>query len=412
MFRTLKRLSVATPKVLAKFKKPEDILLFEWETLPGAFALKPSRGFGGEGIIVVKRKSVKGKYWVTTQKEKVTIDDLKLHVLDILEGAYSLANIPDVAFIQEYVGRHAKLKKLSYRGTPDVRVIVFNAIPVMAMLRLPTRESKGRANVHQGAIAVGIDIATGITTSAIHHGEPITYKPETTIRLKGFEVPHWNQILELAVEGAKASQLGYVAADIVLHPDKGPMILELNARPGLQIQLANGSGLKKRMERVEDLEVENPEQGVKIAKALFSSKVKTKRRKGQPEGPITIATWEKIQVKVGPKKKKDVIAKVDTGAWRTSIDRSLAEKLGILTPENILWSKSVKSGLGQEVREVIGLTFYLADKKITTIASVANRKGMRTQMIIGRRDLEGYLVNPRGVDESQRWYQKLWKKQK
>ena len=104
---------------------------------------------------------------MTTQRTIVGVDDLKLHTLNILEGAFSLGNVPDVAFIQEYVGRHKAFRKYAFRGTPDIRVIVFRKVPIMAMLRLPTRESGGRANLHQGAIGVGVDIATGITTKRL-----------------------------------------------------------------------------------------------------------------------------------------------------------------------------------------------------------------------------------------------------
>src|SRR5258708_17030058 len=180
MFKAFKRGGILTALIIKEFKEANDIFDFDWHTLPNAFALKPSRGFGGEGIIVVKKKSKDGTGWITTQRQKVTADDLKLNVLDIMEGAYSLGNVPDVAFIQEYVGRHNAFRKYAYRGTPDVRIIIFNKIPVMAMLRLPTKESGGRANLHQGAIGVGIDIATGITTKAICHGTLIQYKPETS----------------------------------------------------------------------------------------------------------------------------------------------------------------------------------------------------------------------------------------
>src|SRR5579859_1756460 len=241
MFRALKKAGIPTPEVYKKFKEPKDVFEFNWENLPDSFALKPSRGFGGEGIIVIKKraKDEKGQKlattWVTTQRNNITAEDLKLHVLDILEGAYSMKNVPDVAFIQEYVGRHKTFRKYSYRGTPDIRVIVFNKIPVMAMLRLPTRESGGHANLHQGAIGVGIDIATGITTKAIWHGNVIKYKPETSRKLHGIKIPNWTRLLEISVQTAIISGLGFAGVDIVLHPG-GPMVLELNARPGLQIQ--------------------------------------------------------------------------------------------------------------------------------------------------------------------------------
>lgn len=395
----LKNSKVAHPKIFKKFTDPTQVLEFNWGSLPDKFALKPSRGMGGEGIIVVKKritdkkilKSVKDPIWITTNKERVTAEDLKLHTLDILEGAYSMGNVPDVAFIQEYVGRAEVFRKWAYRGTPDIRVIVFNKIPIMAMLRLPTRESGGRANLHQGALGVGIDIATGITTRAIWHGDEIVYKPGTGRALRGIKIPNWDKVLETAVQAQEVSHLGYLGVDIVIHPDKGPMVLELNAQPGLQIQLANGEGLKKRLERVEDLDVRDMEHGVNIAKTLFSGRYIN--RKAIAEGIKTIGTKEDVKIiGIGGRKKETVWAKVDTGAWRSSIDRELAESLGLLSKENILWERKVKSTLGTETRPVINLKYYLAGRKIVTIASVANRSKMRRQFIIGRRDLSGFIV--------------------
>src|SRR3972149_9373015 len=137
--RVLKKAGIPVPKIYKKFKRPAEVFSFDWESLPGAFALKPSKGLGGEGIIVVKKRSLKqvgGKpNWITTQRKRVTADDLKLHTLDILEGAYSSGNVPDAAFVQEFVGRHKAFRRYAYRGTPDIRVIIFNKVPVMAMLR-------------------------------------------------------------------------------------------------------------------------------------------------------------------------------------------------------------------------------------------------------------------------------------
>ncbi|HSX49070.1 MAG TPA: sugar-transfer associated ATP-grasp domain-containing protein [Candidatus Saccharimonadales bacterium] len=400
MFRVFKKAGIPTPEVVKKFKEPNDIFEYDWKNLPDAFALKPNRGFGGEGIIVVKKRAKDEKghkmdtTWITTQRKKITAEELKLHVVDILEGAYSMKNVPDIAFVQEYVSRHKTFRKYAYRGTPDIRVIVYNKIPVMAMLRLPTKESGGHANLHQGAIGVGIDIATGITTKAIWHGEVIKYKPETSRKLHGIKIPHWTTVLEIAVKAAITSGLGFAGVDIVLHPEKGPMVLELNARPGLQIQLANMEGLKKRLERVEDLDVRDAEHGVKIAKALFA--VRFADRVKAEEGVKTVGVWENITI-ISNNKKTEIKAKLDTGAWRTSIDIGLAKELGLTEKENILWTKTYKSSLGEEKRKVVNLTFYLAGRRITTIANVASRGNLRTQVIIGRRDLGGFLVKPEGL---------------
>ena len=392
--RVLQKAGVPHPEIFKKFKDPQDVFRFDWNSLPDKFALKPSRGMGGEGIIVVKKR-LKDGGWLTTQKERIKIDDLKLHVLDTLEGAYSMGNVPDVAFVQEYVGRAEAFRRWAYRGTPDIRIIVFNKVPVMAMLRLPTKESGGRANLHQGAIGVGVDIATGITTKAIWHGTQIVFKPGTERKLGGIKIPNWTTVLETAVATQIASGLGYAGVDIVLHPEKGPMVLELNAQPGLQIQLANMEGLKRRLDRIDDLVVADAQHGVKIAKLLFAGRYQDIAQ--MEEGIKTIGTKELVKIVAADGTKEEIWAKVDTGAWRTSIDKVLAKRLGLLQRGNVLWVKKVKTSMGVEKRPVINLRFYLAGRKIDTIASIANRGGLRRLMIIGRRDLGGFLVKTDGL---------------
>lgn len=395
--RVLKKAGIPVPDLYAKFRHPRDILKFDWYSLPSSFALKPNKSLGGEGIVIVKKR-VKNPpekdVWVTTQRERITAEDLKLHTMDILEGAYNLRNIPDFAFIEEFVGRHKAFRKYAFRGTPDIRVIVFNQVPVMAMLRLPTKESGGRANLHQGAIAVGIDIATGITTYAYWHGRHIHEKPGTKRKLHGIKIPKWTSVLEIAVRCQETTDLGYLGADIVLHPEKGPQVLELNPWPGLQIQLANKSGLRKRLDRVEDLKVRDAEHGVKIAKALFMAAFADRVR--ADEGVRTISAVEPVTIRglVPHKKRKKIMAKIDTGAWRTSISENLAEELGLLEEDNILWTKKFRSSLGVQERPVISVTFWLAGRKITTPASVAKRMALKYQMIIGRKNLKGFLVEP------------------
>lgn len=403
--RALLRAKVLAPEIYKIFREVRDVEEFNWENLPASFALKPSKGMGGEGIIVVRRRAKKNQGWITTSRKLVTVDDLKLHTLDILEGAYSVGDVPDVAFCEEYVGRAETFRKYAYRGTPDIRVVVYRSIPVMAMLRLPTQESGGRANLHQGAIGVGIDIATGITTHAIWYGDYIKHKPvynpvrnpeetEEKRKLSGIKIPFWNDILLMAVQSAAAAELGYGGIDIVLHPQKGPMVLEINSQPGLQIQLANRAGLRRRIERLEDLEVPDPERGVQVAKVLFMEHF-TDTHYGLHQSLRTIRSFEKIRIVGRDSKKREVRAKVDTGAWRTSIDQELAEELGLLKKKNVLWTKTFKSSLGEEKRKIIKFTYYLGGKKISTLASVADREDLKRPVIIGRRDLSGFIVMPR-----------------
>jgi alpha-L-glutamate ligase-like protein len=389
--RVLRNAGVSHPKIFKKFRSPNDVYDFDWSTLPDAFALKPSRGLGGDGIVVVKKRFNEST-WLTSSKNKITADDLKMQTLDILEGAFSMGNEPDIAFVQEYVGRHSAFRKLAFRGTPDIRVIVFNKIPVMAMLRLPTRESGGRANLHQGAMGLGIDIASGITTKAIQHNKEIIYKPDTTRKLRGIKIPFWNTILRTAVEGQIASGLGYAGVDIVLHPEKGPQIIELNAQPGLSIQLANMEGLKRRLDRVDDINVIDAVHGVKIAKALFASKFVSRVK--DTDDVKTINAIEEVKIINSDGKSVKILAKIDTGAWSSTIDISLAKKLGLLRKNKILMTRKKLSSLGEEQRPVIAFSFWLAGRKIVTRATVSDRKPLRYQVLIGRIDLQGFLISP------------------
>ncbi len=61
------------------------------------------------------------------------------------------------------------------------------------------------------------------------------------------------KLLALSSRCYELTGLVYQGVDIVLDKDKGPMILELNARPGLNIQLANQSGLLHRLKLIENI---------------------------------------------------------------------------------------------------------------------------------------------------------------
>ena len=116
--------------------------------------------------------------------------------------------------VEERVKTHPKFRKLAVGGTPDVRVIVYNKVPVMAMLRIPTEESGGKANLHQGAIGLWIDMATGITTHGVYKDEPIRYFPDTDKKVNGIAIPFWSEILKLAIQAQTTSKLNFFCSKI------------------------------------------------------------------------------------------------------------------------------------------------------------------------------------------------------
>jgi alpha-L-glutamate ligase-like protein len=213
------------------------------------FVIKPAHGSGGEGILVIAGRS-RANYR-TVSGQLLTQEELNHHVFNILGGLYSLGGQTDAALIEYRVRFDPVFDHVCFQGVPDVRIIVFLGVPVMAMLRLPTRQSGGKANLHQGAIGAGLDLATGITLRGVSRQGIVTEHPDTGHDISGLAVPSWDTLLAIAAQTYELTQLGYLGADMVLDQDKGPLLLELNARPGLAIQIANAAGLLHRVRLVE-----------------------------------------------------------------------------------------------------------------------------------------------------------------
>jgi alpha-L-glutamate ligase-like protein len=213
------------------------------------FVIKPARGSGGKGILVINSRE--GDCFVKPSGEKLTEQGIKRHVSNILSGLYSLGGKDDIALLERLITFDKVFEKFSFEGVPDIRVIVYRGYPVMAMMRLLTSASDGKANLHQGAVGVGIDIATGKAISAVQFNRPVEQHPDTEVLLSTLEIPQWSHILDLASAAYDMTNLGYLGVDIVLDEEKGAMLLELNARPGLAIQIANAQGLLKRLKWID-----------------------------------------------------------------------------------------------------------------------------------------------------------------
>lgn len=212
------------------------------------FALKPARGSGGSGIILIVDRKPEG--FMRQSGRIMSREDFRYHISGILSGIYSLAGQEDVAIVEALIHPAPIFAEVTYRGVPDIRIIVYRGVPVMAMTRLPTRASDGKANLHSGAIGAGIDIGTGVTLTAVHRSKVITHHPDTGNPVEGVKIPYWDSLLLTAAKAFEMTGLGYIGVDLVIDLDKGPLLLELNARPGLQVQIANESGLWKRLEFV------------------------------------------------------------------------------------------------------------------------------------------------------------------
>ena len=243
---------ITTPHLIGTVENQHDVSELE-RILEGVngFAIKPAKGSGGKGIMVLTRNA-QGEL-VKNSGTVVSIAELQRHVSNTLSGLHSLGGSPDIAIIEELIEFDQQLGGYSFEGVPDIRVIVCRGYPVMAMMRLSTRSSDGKANLHQGAVGVGLDIATGRPLNAVQNGLKVERHPDTGKQLSEMKIPDWEVLLELAARCYEVSGLGYLGTDMVLDRRYGPMLLELNARPGLTIQVANGTGLLPRLRKIDAL---------------------------------------------------------------------------------------------------------------------------------------------------------------
>lgn len=215
------------------------------------FVIKPASGAAGRGIIVIARR--KGNDFETAGGRLLTWGDIRYHLSTILSGLYSLGGQTDKAIVEQRIIIHPALERIAVGGTPDVRVILYRNVPIMAMVRLPTVSSQGRANLHQGAAAAAVHLVTGRTFGGVCKSRMVSRHPDTGELIAGFEIPGWKELLTAAMKLSDALEMGYIGVDFVVDASIGPVVLEANARPGLAIQVAHRMGLLPRLKLVEAL---------------------------------------------------------------------------------------------------------------------------------------------------------------
>ncbi len=215
----------------------------------GQFVVKPANGSGGDGIVVAGDWLPEHGAWRGPGGQLITPLQLQRHFANIVFGAYS-NQLEDRAFVEERIHPHRFFSGLWGDGLCDLRILTLRGTPVMSMIRVPTAESGGRANLHKGGLGIALDLESGRTTRAVYRGKSIEVHPESGMPLVGLQVPRWEEAIEVARRTAAAVPLGYLGIDVVVDAERGPLVLEINARPGLEIQNVNGSGLAPALARI------------------------------------------------------------------------------------------------------------------------------------------------------------------
>lgn len=231
---------VPVPPTLATIGHTDEARDLDWGALGESWVMKPCASSQGRGVMVVVGR--RGGSWALAGGQLVGLRGVIAHADAIVDGDHS-GGRPDRVIIEPLLVPHAVLAPLAPVGLPDIRVVCLDDEPLLAMMRLPTRTSGGRGNLHQGGIGAAVDLQTGRVTRALHAGREISRHPDTHAAIVGSTVPEWPAVLDAARRAGPACGLGYSGSDVVVDASWGTVVLEVNAHPGLEIQNVCGASL-------------------------------------------------------------------------------------------------------------------------------------------------------------------------
>jgi len=239
----LGKFGIATPETITTIRRGADIApaLQRLISRGGGFVVKPARSARGRGILLCRSIDPGGVSKLGG--DRLSREEFVFHLHQILHGEFSFGRPDDTILVEQLIEPDRDWILPGLPGPPDLRIILCDGRIVMAMARLPTKRSDGRANLHCGAVGVGIDLDTGRTLGGVLHDRPADRHPDLLLHLEGHVVADFDACVTLAVRCREAFRLGYMGIDIMRDVQSGPHVLEVNARPGLGLQIANRRGI-------------------------------------------------------------------------------------------------------------------------------------------------------------------------
>ena len=128
----------------------------------------------------------------------------------------------------------------------------------------------------------------------------------------------------------------------------------------------------------------DPKRGVELAKSLFGDK------EAEEEAFKILDAVEQVSFQIGDQT-KTYLAKLDTGAYRTSLDNRLVDELQLKVLDRQIL---IKSASGVNTRKAVKVNFTLHGRQINSVATIVDRSHLKYPLIVGRKDLKGFLINP------------------
>ncbi len=363
---------VAVPETLGIIKKLSENTKERILALEPPFVVKPNNGYGGKWILIVDEKSAEWNF-ITNSGEIYTPSELREHLNYILEWFFSLSGGRDRVIIEKKIILTKEIELFATYGLPDIRVIAYNKVPVMAMIRIPTKESDGKANIHGWACAAWIDIWTGKITSISHRGKTVKSVPGIG-DIRGITIPRWDDILSLVVKVQKVTGIKFLGCDVVLDEFLGPLLLEMNIRPGLEIQNVNLTPLRERLDKLEGVDVGTIEKWVRLGRDLFSGDVEERIK--SVSGKEVVGSKEYVKIWYG-EKHYNYLSHIRISKSESTLGKDFAK--------NILKIDTQK-------RDKVRLECEILWIKRTIRFEISEQSN--ENIVLGKNALRGFLIDP------------------
>lgn len=302
----------------------------------------------------------------------LTDEEFRRRLLDILDGKHSMTLWSDKIIIEEKLIPGELFKEFCEFGLADIRVIVFNLVPVATMIRVPTKDSWGKANLAQWGIWLGIEVWSGKITSLLRKNKIYKIKfPKRFAHFQGKKIPYRNDILFLSSKVQYFVNIGYLALDRVI-TNEGPKLLEINARAWLEVQKVSNTRLQKVLDKIEDLKIIDPEKWVEIAKTLFNEEksdiIHSKLLYLSQYGNLIIKEKEEEE-------KTDIIVEVDLNKSWNYMSQKLFDK--------------IKETKRERYIDLYENEIVLKKIKFSILENIAENK-----IILGNKIASQYLIKP------------------
>ncbi len=312
-----------------------------------------------------------GKYQIWN--ELLTDQEFRRRLVDILDGKYSMTLWGDKIIIEEKLVAGELFKDFCEFGLADIRVIVFNLVPVATMIRVPTKDSGGKANLAQWGLWFGIEVGSGKITSLLWKNKIYKTKfPKKFAHFHNKKLPYWNDILFLSSKVQYFVNLWYLALDRVI-TNEWPKLLEINARAWLEVQKVSDTKLKNILDKIADLKIIDPEKWVEIAKSLFTPE---KSDLFWQNKLLYLSQYANFIIKEKEEEEKlDVIVEVDLNKSGNYMSQKLFDK--------------IKENKREWYLDLYENEIVLKKNKFSTLESLADNK-----IILGNKTASHYLVKP------------------